>query len=98
MVPVTNAVIYVQADKFHAAAARCLDYCSTMRYEVAGLICGDWPAAIRMVDDGLAAVIVVPSITDPDPATQPRIEVAPKRTTGRRPARRPRRTSRLAAR
>ncbi|GIE94818.1 hypothetical protein [Paractinoplanes rishiriensis] len=94
----TNAVIYVQADRFHANAARCLDYCSTMRYQVAGLVCGDWAAAVRMVDNGLAAVIVVPSLTDQDPATQPRIEVAPKRTNRRRPTRRPRNASRLAAR
>jgi hypothetical protein len=89
MVTVTNAVIFVQPDKFHANAARCLDYCATMRYEVVGLVHGDWEAALRMVREGLAEVIVVSSIADLDPARQPRIEVVPKRAN-RKPASRPR--------
>jgi hypothetical protein len=84
MVTVTDAVIFVQAGRFHANAARCLDYCTEMQYEVAGLICGDWPAAERMVRDGLASVIVVPSAPGNAPAPGPRVEVVPKRTETRR--------------
>ena len=97
MVSVTDAVIFVQPDKFHANAARCLDYCATMRYEVVGLVHGDWDAALRMVQEGLAAVIVVASMADLDPARQPRIEVVPKRTN-RRPTGRARYGPRVAAR
>jgi hypothetical protein len=98
MVRVTNAVIFVQPDKFHAGAARCLDYCATMRYEVVGLVHGDWEAALRMVQEGLAAVIVVASMADLDPARRPRIEVVPKRTNRRPATRRPRYGSRATAR
>jgi hypothetical protein len=95
----TKAVIVVQPDKFTASAARCLDYCAAMRYEVAGLINGDWAAARRMVGDGLAEVIVVPSLAGLDPDNEPRVEVAPKRTPNtRRPAGRFRAPSRATAR
>jgi hypothetical protein len=96
---VTKAVVYVQADKFHASAARCLDHCNTMRYELAGLICGDWPAAVRMLNQNLAEVIVVASPTQPDSAREARVEVVPKRTTARRrPSTRPRLVGRVATR
>jgi hypothetical protein len=95
----TKAVVYVQADKFHANAARCLDHCTTMRYEVAGLICGDWPAALRMLKQNLAEVIVVATLTQPDPTHEPRIEVVPKRTNARRrTTTRPRLVGRIATR
>ena len=94
----TNAVIFVQPDKLHANAARCLDYCATMRYEVVGLVHGDWDAALRMVQEGLAAVIVVAAMSDLDPARQLRIEVVPKRTNRRPAGRRPRYGSRVSAR
>jgi hypothetical protein len=83
----TNAVIFVQAEKFEANAARCLDYCAARRYEVAGLICGDWDAALQMLRDGLAGVIVVGSAAHLDPEREPRIEVVPKRLNSRRNAR-----------
>jgi hypothetical protein len=93
MVTVTNAVIFVQPEKRDANAARCLDYCAAMRYEVAGLVCGDWQAALQMLKDGLAEVIVVASMAQLDPEREPRIEVVPRRTNARRAAR-----SRLVAR
>jgi hypothetical protein len=84
MVTVTNAVIFVQQEKFDVNAARCLEYCSVMKYKVAGLICGDWPAALRMINDGLAAVIVVTSTAQLDPERRHRVEVVPKRMGTRR--------------
>jgi hypothetical protein len=84
MVTVPNAVIFVQPDRFDVHAARCLDYCAAMRYEVAGLICGDWNAALQMLKDGLASVVVVSSMTQLDPHREPRIEVVPKRLKARR--------------
>src|SRR4051794_30878785 len=86
MVTVTNAVVFVQPDRFEASAARCLDYCAVRRYAVAGLICGDWPAALQMLEDGLAAVIIVSSPAQFDGSGESRIEVVPKRLNRRRPA------------
>lgn len=97
MVTVPNAVIFVQPERFDVHAARCLDYCAAMRYDVAGLICGDWNAALRMLRDGLATVIVVSSMNQLDPHREPRIEVVPKRMNARR-ATRPRLVAKVAAR
>ena len=89
----TNAVIFVQPEKFDVNAARCLEYCAVMRYDVAGLICGDWQAALQMLKDGLAGVIVVSTMAQLDPEREPRVEVVPRRTNARRAA-----NSRLVAR
>jgi hypothetical protein len=97
MVTVPNAVIFVQTERFDVHAARCLDYCAAMRYDVAGLICGDWNAALQMLKDGLATVIVVSSMSQLDPQREPRIEIVPKRMNARRTTR-PRLTARVAAR
>ena len=64
--------------------ARCLDYCASKRYEVAGLICGDRAAAERMIRDGLAAVVVLPALTAADTVSFPNIEVPPRRAPARR--------------
>jgi hypothetical protein len=89
MVTVTNAVVFVQPDRFEVNAARCLDYCAVRRYAVAGLVCGDWPAALQMLDTGLASVIIVSSPSQFDAAGEARIEIVPKRLHRRRPATRP---------
>lgn len=85
MITVTNAVIFVQPDRFDVHAARCLDYCGTMRYKVAGLVCGDWAAALRMIKDGLATVIVVSSPAHLEADREPRIEIVPRRMRSTRP-------------
>lgn len=73
-----NAVIYVRPENYSANAARCLDYCAARRYNVVGLVPGDWRAALRMLGDGTAGVIVV-SATDHRPPGEPGIEIVPKR-------------------
>lgn len=77
-----NAVIYVRPENYSANAAHCLDYCAARRYNVVGLIPGDWAAAVQMLGDGTATVIVV-SAADRTDTVEPRIEVVPKRR-GRR--------------
>ena len=95
MVTVTNAVVFVQPDRFEVNAARCLDYCAVRRYAVAGLVCGDWPAALQMLDDGLASVIIVSTPAHLEQAQgaaargESRVEIVPKRLNRRRPATRP---------
>jgi hypothetical protein len=93
----TNAVIFVQQDRFEVSAARCLDYCAARRYDVAGLVTGDWQAALQMLEDGLAGVIVVSSASQLGSASEPRIEVVPKRLNSRRYTR-PRPMTRAAVR
>jgi len=89
---VVNAVIVVRPENYGVNAARCLEYCETRRYHVVGLIPGDWRAALRMLGDGLAGVIVVSARDQFDAPGEPRIEVAPKRS-----ARRPRKRTANAA-
>jgi hypothetical protein len=80
---VIDAVIFVRPENYGVTAARCLDYCAAKRYNVVGLIPGDWNAAIRMLDEGLAGVIVVGSADHPD-QEDPRVEVVPRRLNSRR--------------
>lgn len=87
-----NAVVYVRPENYSLNAARCLDYCDARRYHVVGLVQGDWRAALRMLDEGLAGVIVVTSTDQLDPAREPRIEVVPRRLA-RRTTNSPRRWS-----
>ena len=78
-----NAVVFVRPENYRVNAARCLEYCDARRYHMVGLVQGDWRAAIRMLDDGLATVIVVSSTEQWDPAHDTRIEVVPRRLARR---------------
>ncbi|MBM2619834.1 hypothetical protein JIG36_30420 [Actinoplanes sp. LDG1-06] len=75
-------MIYVRPENYSASAARCLDYCSARRYNVVGLIPGDWEAAMRMLDLGSASVVVVSSAEQIEP--RPGVEIAPKPSSRRR--------------
>ena len=81
--PVVNAVIYVRPENYSASAARCLDYCAARRYNVVGLIPGDWDAAMRMLHEGVASVVVVSSAEQVDQG-EPGVEVAPKPSSRRK--------------
>ncbi len=77
-----NAVIYVRPENYSGSAARCLDYCADRRYKVVGIVPGDWDAAIRMLAEGSAQVVVVSSVEQVEP--QPGVEIAPKPSSRRR--------------
>lgn len=79
-----NAVIFVRPENYDVNAARCLEHCQAQRYHVVGVIPGDWRAAMQMLGDGQASVIVVSSPDQLDPLQEPRIEVIPKRRPRRR--------------
>jgi hypothetical protein len=81
---VINAVIFVLPENYGVSAARCLDYCAVKRYNVVGLIPGDRRAAMRMLSEGLASVVVVASPQQLNGTGEPRIEVVPKRFSARR--------------
>ncbi|MFF5077845.1 hypothetical protein ACFY36_12390 [Actinoplanes sp. NPDC000266] len=77
-------MIYVRPENYGASASRCLEHCAARRYNVVGLIQGDWDAAARMLAEGLAGVVVVSSADQLDPHLEPRIEVVPKPRRQRR--------------
>ena len=79
-----NAVIYVRPENYSASAARCLDYCAARRYNVVGLIPGDWDAAMRMLHEGVASVVVVSSSEQVELQGEPGVEVAPKPSSRRK--------------
>lgn len=84
--PVTTAVVFVPDHLFDQHAPECLAYCTACGYEIAGVIQGDWRAALAMLADGLATVIVVARRDHLPPDGGPRIEVASEHAT---PARAP---------
>ncbi|MFG1990708.1 hypothetical protein ACGFJ7_12110 [Actinoplanes sp. NPDC048988] len=83
-------MIYVRPENYGVSASRCLEHCAARRYNVVGLIQGDWAAAARMLDEGLAGVVVVSSAEqlNPhlEPHLEPRVEVVPKPRRQRRSA------------
>ena len=74
-----NAVVYVRPENYSVSASRCLEHCTARKYNVVGLIPGDWDAAMRMLREGTASVVVVSSADQLDAGCEPRVEVVPKR-------------------
>lgn len=77
----TKAVIFVQATTDFEAASRCLQHCQVRRYEVVGIVSGDWQAAARVLRDGLAGVLVVDNRADIPPDAEPRLEIVAEEPT-----------------
>jgi hypothetical protein len=72
---VTTAVIYLPDGLDPQASSRCLDYCAARKYDVAGVVLGNWEAAATMLCDRLAGVLVVDRPDHLAPDREPRIEV-----------------------
>jgi hypothetical protein len=79
---VTRAIIFVPAKDFEPHADRCMDHLHARGYQFQGMICGDWDAAQRMMDDGETSVVLVATETYLDPNRKPRIEVVANQQTG----------------
>ena len=79
----TPAVIFVPADADHIELyiSQCIAHCITVGYDHDAGVVGDWHAALAMVADGQAVVIVVARHDHLPPDGVPRIEVAAERTT-----------------
>lgn len=69
-----NAVVFVLSQHLLPDADRCIQYCLGHGYAMVGLIKDDWGAAITMLIDGKASVVVAAS-PDHVPADRtPRVE------------------------
>lgn len=77
----THAVAFVPEGPLDEIfVAQCLAHCAHRGYEVAGLVRGDWPTVMAMLDAGLASVVVFAREEHIDPAREPRIEVCGETT------------------
>lgn len=71
----THAVAFVPdgpVDEVYAN--QCFAHCAHRGYTLAGIVRGDWSAAVAMVAAGLASVIVFARREHLDPAREPRVE------------------------
>jgi 2,4-dienoyl-CoA reductase-like NADH-dependent reductase (Old Yellow Enzyme family) len=69
-----KAVILIRDDDL-ADVARCTAFCQTQNYHIEGLIRdGDWNAAVSMIHEGLADIIVMARPDHFDPDWKPRVE------------------------
>lgn len=71
----TRAIIYVPAGEFDPHATRCINYAEDRGYELVGIVRDNWPAALKMAQDGDAPVVIVSEDSHLDPEREPRIEV-----------------------
>ena len=55
----TIAIIYIPAHAYHAYADQCLDYCDARGYQLAGVVCGNWHAAVTMLATSAVDVLIL---------------------------------------
>jgi hypothetical protein len=72
---VTIAVVFVPAAHIAPYAKQCLDYCAARGYDIAGVVRDDWTAAVAMMANHSASVIVVARREHLDPHREPRLEI-----------------------
>lgn len=82
MTHLTTAIVFVVSRYLLTDAARCIDYCRSRGYVMAGVVKDDWAAAIALIRAGQASVIVVADTRHLDPDREPRIEVVAEGHTG----------------
>lgn len=70
----TNAVVFVLSQYLMADADRCIRHCLMQGYNMIGVVHDDWSAAIAMLRQGKASVVVVAAPDRIDPDREPRIE------------------------
>jgi hypothetical protein len=68
------AIIFVTAGHLLIDAERCIRYCAARGYKMVGVIRDDWPAAMDMLHDGRAEVLVIADPEHLDPERAPRVE------------------------
>lgn len=74
MALVTNAVVFVLSQHLLPDAERCIAHCLAQGYHMIGLIKDDWEAAMKMLHEGKASVIVAADPQHVDPLREPRVE------------------------
>lgn len=70
----TAAIVFVLTEHLRPDAARCIGYCVSRGYHVIGIVKDDWTAAINMLNNKQAAVIVAADPGHLDPQRTPRVE------------------------
>jgi hypothetical protein len=83
----TNAVIFALTRYLENDATVCTAYCTARGYEVAAIVVNNWHAALALLAEGAATVLVVAEL-DRIAGQTPRVEVAGAQSspteTGRR--------------
>lgn len=69
-----NAVVFVLTQHLLPDTERCITYCLARGYHMVGVVKDDWAAAIAMLIDGRASVIVADSPDHVPPDREPRVE------------------------
>jgi len=70
----THAIVFVIGRHIWPDAARCIGYAIARGYHVIGIVKDDWSAAINMLIDKQASVIVAADPSHLDPDRVPRVE------------------------
>lgn len=84
-----RAVIWVAVDpEWERHAARCVEYCTRMGYELVGVVsagaAGQWASIDRMLTEGRAEIVVAAQRDQLPPDRTPRIEVVAEHLDQRR--------------
>ncbi|SNY29178.1 hypothetical protein [Paractinoplanes atraurantiacus] len=69
-----EAIVFVLSGHLLPDADRCIRYCLSRGYNMIGVVRDDWRAAMEMLADGRAEVLVVADPQHLDPNRTPRVE------------------------
>lgn len=69
-----NAVVFVVTKHLLPDTERCISYCLARGYHMIGVVKDDWAAAIAMLVDGRASVVVADSPDHIPADREPRVE------------------------
>lgn len=72
----TQALVFVLGRYLRPDAEACVHYCLARGYHVVGIVKDDWAAAVNLVRQGKATVIVAADPHHLDPQRTPRVEFA----------------------
>lgn len=77
----TGAIVYVASQHLITDAERCMEYCRARGYDLVGIVRDDWSEAVRLIQAGMAGVLVAADARHLDPRRRPRIEIVAEQPT-----------------